>query len=65
MGAEMGVQNMCMEMAAEMAGKMALGAQTRTPLPVYFRFTSSLRPGNAQITDAGPLVPLDPIFFIF
>ena len=40
MGAEIGVQNMCMEMAAEMAGKMALGSHTRTQLPVYFRFTS-------------------------
>ena len=47
MGAEMGVQNMCMEMAAEMAGKMALGAQTWTQLPVYFQFTSGSLPGNA------------------
>ena len=36
----MSVQNVCMEMATEMAGKMALGAQTRTQLLVYFWFTS-------------------------
>ena len=40
MGAEMGVQNMCMEMAPQMAENMALGAQTRSQLPVHFRLTS-------------------------
>ena len=45
--AEMGVQNIRMEMAAEMAGKTTLEAQTRTYLPVYFWFTSGLLLGNA------------------
>ena len=72
----MGVQNVCMEVAAEMAGKMALQVQTRIRLPVYFWFTSGLLPvqfwffsglipRNAGNTDAGPLVPLDAGSHIF
>ena len=69
MGAEVGVQNMCMEMAAEMAGKMALGAQMRTQLPVYFWFTSGLllvyfqEVLESQMLDRWCHWTLDPIFF--
>ena len=56
MGAEMGFQNTCMEMAAEMAetspGKN-IGRGTLGTLPVYFQFTSGLLPGKTSNTNAG------------